>query len=135
VAPAERSVAERLAEALAHAASGIHGPKRLTVASLCRHAGISRNTLYRFYPDALQAIRRMQARTRMNAPQLATIRQLRAELAHAHALTHHLAGLVDHYVLAYRETQEQLLQRERELAELRRSRGSLPTGLRRTELT
>ncbi len=129
-------MAERIAQALAHAASRIHGPReRLTVASLCRHAGISRNTLYRFYPDALQAIRRMQARTRMNAPQLATIRQLRAELAHAHALTCHLATLVDHYLLAYRETQEQLLERERELAELRRSRASLPTGLRRTELT
>jgi hypothetical protein len=38
-------------------------------------------------------------------------------------------------VLAYREAQEQLLQRERELADLRRSRASLPTGLRRTELT
>ena len=136
MALAERSVAERVAEALLHAASGVHGPaERTTVASLCRRAGISRNTLYRFYPEALQAIRRMRGRTQVNAPQLATIRQLRTELAHAHTLTRHLAALVDHYVLAYRETQEQLLQRERELAELRRSRASLPTGLRRTELT
>jgi hypothetical protein len=71
----------------------------------------------------------------MNASQLATIRQLRAELAYAHTLTRHLAALVDHYALAYRETQERLLQRERELVELRRSRGSLPTGLRRMRLT
>jgi hypothetical protein len=69
----------------------------------------------------------------ISAP-LATIRQLRTELAQAHTLTDQLVALVDHYVLAYRETQEQLLQRERELAELRRSRGSLPTGLRRARL-
>lgn len=71
----------------------------------------------------------------MNAAPLATIRQLRAELAHAYRLTRQLAALVDHYVLAYRETQELLTQRDRELAELRRSRASLPTGLRRTGLT
>ena len=44
----------------------------------------------------------------MNLAPLITIRRLRVELAQAHTLTSQLVALVDHYALAYRETQEQL---------------------------
>jgi hypothetical protein len=46
-----------------------------------------------------------------------------------------LSALVDHYALAYGEAQELILRRHRELAELRRSRGSSPTPLRRSGVT
>ena len=123
-----RSVAHRVAAALADAAPGT------TVAALCRDAGISRNTLYRFYPEAVRAIRRLRGRPSMKTSGMTTIHQLRTQLAQAHRLSRQLVALVDHYVLVYREAQEQLQQRERELSELRRSRGSLPTGLRRARL-
>ena len=132
---AERSVAERIQEALAYAGSDTGGisAERPSVAALCRRAGISRNTLYRFYPEALHAIRRLRHRAEVNTAHVATIRRLRADLAGASTLSRHLATLVDHYAAAYQEARELLDQRDRELAELRRSRGSLPTVLRRKD--
>ena len=110
-------------------------PRRATVAAVCRQAGISRNALYRFYPEAIQRIRRLRQTQRANATDAATIRDLRAELARAHTLTRHLTALVDHYAAAHREAQELLARRDRELAELRRSRRSSPTVLRRWDVT
>lgn len=127
---AERSVAARIAEALA----SVDSAERVTVAAVCRQAGISRNALYRFHPEALQSIRHLQQTHRANATDGAMIRDLRAELAQAHSLTRHLTALVDHYAAACREAQELLARRDRELAELRRSRRSSPTALRRLEL-
>jgi hypothetical protein len=66
-----------------------------------------------------------------NATYVATIRRLRGDLTRASTLSRHLATLVDHYAAGYHEAQELLDQRDRELAEMRRSRGSLPTVLRR----
>jgi uncharacterized protein YlxW (UPF0749 family) len=53
----------------------------------------------------------------------ARFRRLRADLSEARELVAHLAALVDHYENAYRDSQDQLKLRERELAELRRSTG------------
>ena len=130
---AERSVAARIQAALAHAQThaGDTTAERASVAALCRRAGISRNSLYRYYPEAVQAIHRLQRGPDVNATHLATIRCLRAELTDASSLSRHLATLVDHYAAAYQETRDLLAQRDRELAEERRSRGSLPTALRR----
>jgi AcrR family transcriptional regulator len=136
-AACDRSVAERIKEALLDLEDRItaHPSERVTVASLCRRAGISRNTLYLFYPDALTAIRKLQDRTRQNVTDGVQLRHLRAELARANSLIEHLSALADHYARAYQEAQELISRRERELAELRRSRGSLPTALRRAGLT
>ena len=55
-----RSVAERLNEALADltrsaAAGKPHGA--VTAAALCRRVGVSRNSLYRYHPKVLEALR------------------------------------------------------------------------------
>lgn len=123
----KRSVAERVKAALEATA-----PESASIAAFCRHADISRNTLYRYYPDALDAIRR---RRRLQAPvpgsEGSTIHRLRSELKSMHAQAAKLASLVDHYYAAYREAQALLERRERELAEARRSAKSLPIALRR----
>jgi hypothetical protein len=130
----ERSLEERIEEALAHA-SLESSSERATVAALCRRAGISRTALYRLYPEAARSIRRLRERTQGRDEQVATIRRLRADLACANTLAGHLTALLDHYAGAYREIQELLARRDRELAELRRSSRSSPTALRRTRLT
>ena len=57
--------------------------------------------------------------------------QLRQEnVALRHKLAK-LAALVDHYYCAYRETQQLLARRERELAELRQRLDTRPVPLRR----
>jgi hypothetical protein len=127
---AERSAAARIDEALAR----VDPAERVTVTAVCRQAGISRNALYRFHPEALQRIRQLQQTHRPTATDVTTIRDLRAELTQAQALTRHLTALVDHYAAACREAHELLARRDRELAELRRSRRSSPTALRRLEL-
>lgn len=133
----EGSVAERIAAALARASErfATHPSERPTIAALSRSAGVSRNTLYRFYPEALATIRQWRARSPESATEHARIRHLRAELTRASTLVQHLSALLDHYARAYQEAQDLLSRRERELAELRRSRGSLPTALRRAGLT
>ena len=131
-----RSVAERLNEALAvlaRAGSEGKAPDRVTVAALCRCADVSRNTLYRYHPDVLEALRRQHRQQPSVAPDGlgATIRNLRSELTSLHSQLRQLAALVDHYYAAYREAQVLLERRERELAQLRRSAQSSPIALRR----
>ena len=134
--PAKRSVAERIKDALAVLAGSRSGGKPsdvMTVAALCRHAGISRNTLYRYYPDALEAIRRLRRQQQPAAPMetSVTIRSLRSEIQSLHAQLGKFAALVDHYHCAHREAQVLLERRDRELAQLRRSAKSSPIALRR----
>jgi AcrR family transcriptional regulator len=131
-----RSVAERLNEALAvlgRAGSGGEVQDRVTVAALCRRADVSRNTLYRYHPDALEALRELRRQQQSLAPgELGTtIRNLRSEVTSLHAQLRQVAALVDHYYAAHRETQELLERRDRELAQLRRSAQSSPIALRR----
>ena len=130
---AEGTVAARIQAALeqsaAKDATGTAEP--VTVASLCRHTGISRNTLYRHYPEALEAIRQLRDTPDSSAMHQPMIQRLRAELSTANTLASRLAALLDHYLAAYQETRDLLAQRERELAEERRSRGSMPAALRR----
>ena len=130
---AEGTVAARIQAALEQAAAdGEAGAvAQITVAALCRRAGISRNTLYRYYPEALEAIRQLRHQADANATDQPTIERLRTELTSANALVRHLGALLDHYLAAYQETRDLLAQRDRELAEERRSRGSMPAALRR----
>jgi Bacterial regulatory proteins, tetR family len=128
-------VAERLHEALAVMSNSgsAAGPRnRTTVAELCRRAGVSRNTLYRYYPDVLEAVRllhRQQQPTTAEAS--AARRDLRPEINSLRSQLSKLAALVDHYYAAYRETLALLERRDREVAELRRGLKSSPTQLRR----
>ncbi len=133
MAHAKGTVAARIQAALQETAAknAAGAAEQATVAALCRRAGISRNTLYRYYPEALEAIRQLRHRPDSNATEQPTIERLRAELSSVNTLTRHLVSLLDHYVVAYQETRDLLAQRDRELAVERRSRGSMPAALRR----
>lgn len=134
--PSARPVSERLNEALAVLSCSGSAAKphdRATVTELCRRAGVSRNTLYRYYPDVLEALRRLHRQQQRTTPGEASAasRDLRPELKSLQAQLSKLAALVDHYYSAYRETQALLERRDREVAELRRGLRSSPTQLRR----
>jgi len=126
------SSADRLRQALAAlTASTSDRPERLTVSALCELANVSRNSLYRYHPDVLRALREHQGREVSEAS--VRLRQaVDAQQAELIALRHQttkLAALVDHYYAAYREAQALLTRREQELAELRRRLESKPIRL------
>lgn len=118
-----RSIGERLTEALAVLSHSGSGPyDRATVAELCRRAGVSRNTLYRYHPNMLEALRRLQQQQGAVPEEAgAACRALRLELKSLQGQLAKLAALVDHFYGAYREAQVLLERRDREIAELRRS--------------
>jgi AcrR family transcriptional regulator len=128
------SKAERLRDALAALAhpSG-PGTSTLTVAALCRAAGISRNSLYRYHPQILEALHalRRQQRATGEAADCAEVRRLRAELGQMREQIPKLAALVDHYFAASTELRTLLERRDRELAELRRRLDSRPAPISR----
>ncbi len=122
------SPADRLKLALATLtarASDRH--ERVTVSALCQLANVSRNSLYRYHPDVLRALREHQ---RPDATDSGRTRNpgypQQAELAALRHQTTKLAALIDHYYAAYREAQALLGRREQELAELRRRLDSKP---------
>jgi AcrR family transcriptional regulator len=131
---AAQTVAERLNEAL----TGLTRPASdgdlqspATVAELCRRAGVSRNTLYRYHPNVLEALRRLHHQQGAVPEEAgAACRALRLELKSLQGQLAKLAALVDHFYGAYRESQVLLERRDREIAELRRSIKS-PIQLRR----
>jgi len=95
----------------------------VTVTELCRLAEVSRNSLYRDYPDVLNKFHQHQTQCR-KVPVSAIadrLRQLREENAVQRKQLAQLAALVDHYWLAYQEASGMLARRERELADLRRT--------------
>lgn len=123
------SSAERLRQALvALTASASGHPERLSVSSLCQLANVSRNSLYRYHPDMLRALREHQGRAvpgqRGRSP--TTIEAQQAELIVLRQQTKKLATLVDHYYAAFREAQALLARREQELAEFRKRLDSEP---------
>jgi AcrR family transcriptional regulator len=130
---AEGTVAARIQAALeqAGAENATGTADEVTVAAVCRRAGVSRNTLYRYYPEALEAIRQLRRRRNSTATEQPTIERLRAELNSANTLVRQVVALLDHYMAAYQEMRDVLAQRDRELADERRRRGSMPTALRR----
>jgi hypothetical protein len=93
----------------------------VTVTELCRLAGVSRNSLYRYHSPILKVLHEHQRCgskfTQAKARKSAVRRRaenigLRADIAK-------LAALVDHYYAADRETTVLLERRDRDLAELR----------------
>jgi AcrR family transcriptional regulator len=106
-----------------------HPEETVTVAGLCRVAGVSRNSLYRYHAPILKALRDYQR----HGPRFAHAKarksavQRRAENIGLHADIAKLAALVDHYYGAYRETASLLERRDRELAELRAKLQLRPT--------
>jgi len=126
---AARSSGDRLRQALVTlTASAPDHPERLTVSALCQLANVSRNSLYRYHPDVLSAVREHQGREVSDASvrlhQAGEAQQ--AELITLRQQTTKLAALVDHYYAAYREAQALLARREQELAELRKRLDSKP---------
>jgi hypothetical protein len=131
---ATASPANRLRQALAAltcSASPRHA--RVTVSALCQLARVSRNSLYRYHPDVLGSLREHQRmRARVIAPHSRnTVSPQQIELDTLREQVPKLASLVDHFYVAYRETQALLSRRERELAEMRRRLDSKPTRLAR----
>jgi AcrR family transcriptional regulator len=100
-----------------------------TVTELCRLAGVSRNSLYRYHTDILKALRKHQCR-RPSAAQSKAVRsdeQRRIENIALREQIATLAALVDHYYAAQREASTLLERRDRELAEMRRRLKLRPT--------
>jgi len=126
---------ERLKSALATMTETVlRQPVRLTVSELCRLAGVSRNTLYRYHAPILAALRHSQhpksARTRTRR----AAQRRRQENVRLHARVAQLAALVDHYFSAYCEATALLERRDRELAELRSKLPSKLTIVPRAQL-
>jgi hypothetical protein len=98
-----------------------------TVTTLCRLARVSRNTLYRFYPEIGVAVRLLRRRrTRGSRSRATVVRALRSKIGALRAQVTRLAALVDHYHAAAEELRLQLERRERKrvVPLLRARRGS-----------
>lgn len=96
-------------------------PPALTATTLCELAGISRNALYRYHPDVVQALHAAQQKHRPRSDgDRRAARQLRQDNAVLRERLAKLAALVDHYFAAWQETRQLLERRERELADVRR---------------
>jgi phosphoglycolate phosphatase-like HAD superfamily hydrolase len=100
--------------------SGI-SPPVLTATALCELAGISRNTLYRYHSDVVQALHETQQKYH---PRPVDDRRVASQLRQDNAVLRErlakLAALADHYFAAWQETRQLLQRRERELADVRR---------------
>ena len=97
-------------------------PDVLTATTLCQLAGISRNALYRYHPDVVQALHGVQRQHRCDpGPAKRAALQLHEENDALREQVTKLAALVDHYYAAWQESRTLLERRERELAEVRRN--------------
>ena len=83
--------------------------------------GISRNALYRYHPDVVQALHAAQQK---HSPRIDGDRQAAQRLRQDNAVLREqiarMAALVDHYFAAWQEIRLLLQRRDRELAESRR---------------
>jgi AcrR family transcriptional regulator len=114
-----RSIKSRLSDALSTLASAVPPVShRITVSNLCRVAGVSRNTVYRYYPDVVEAARRLNRRrgARRRSAQQHALRALRSELAVLRVQLAKLVTLVDHYHTEAEELRALLARRDRDLA-------------------
>ena len=93
----------------------------LTATALCDRAGISRNALYRYHPDVVQALHAAQQKHLRRPDDAGRAARLRRDNAALREQLTKLAALVDHYFAAWQETRLQLVRRDRELAEVRRA--------------
>lgn len=123
--------AQRLQQALTSVSAAGAGMAP-TATALCELAGVSRNALYRYHPDVLHALHRLQhQRRRAPVPVDRQVQQQLREQNDALRLqASQLAALVDHYFCAWRESAALLQRRERELADLLRKNRSRPVSIR-----
>ena len=116
--------AQRLREALTmmvRQRGGSASPPSLTATALCDLAGISRNALYRYHPDVVQALHAAHQKHLRHPDNAGRAARLRRDNAALREQLTKLAALVDHYFAAWQETRLQLERRDRELAEVRRA--------------
>lgn len=124
VDPSQRSAADRLRTALdemlrRRASGDAHGA--MTITALCQLAKVSRNALYRYHPEVLHELHRIQGQRRRDPdPDQRALLQLRNDNAALSEQVAKLAALVDHYFAAWQETRTLLERREREISELRK---------------
>ncbi len=118
--PTSRPAAQRLRDALVRLTAD-NTSEAPTASALCAIAGVSRNALYRYRPDILQELHKLQ-RQRHRDPGSArrALQQLRDEYKDLCQQVTNLASLVDHYFAAWQEASSMLQRRERELADLRK---------------
>lgn len=115
-----RRLQEALATMVRRQDNGI-SPPALTATALCELAGISRNALYRYHPDVVQALHEAQRKHRPRSDDhRRAARQLRQDNGVLREQLAKLAALADHYFATWQETRQLLERRERELAEVRR---------------
>ena len=100
---------------------GSASPPSLTATALCELVGISRNALYRYHPDVVQALHAAQQKHLRRPDDAVRAARLRRDNAALRKQLTKLAALVDHYFAAWQETRLQLERRDRELAEVRRA--------------
>lgn len=118
---AAQTPAQRLRDALQELASS-DAAEVPSATALCELAGVSRNALYRYHPDVLHELHKLQHRRHRHPIRTdQTEQRLRDENDELHLQVSKLAALVDHYFAAWQEASSALQRRERELAELRRS--------------
>jgi AcrR family transcriptional regulator len=129
------SAANKLRNALAvlvDGEPGAAGQRKATAAELCRIAGVSRNSLYRYHPTVVDRLRQYQQQHPVVKPSArGRPDPLKTEIARLRDQLSKLVTLVDHYYGAYCETRLLLQRRERELADLRRKLDSRPAVLAR----
>jgi hypothetical protein len=96
-------------------------PSALTATTLCELAGMSRNALYRYHPEVVQALHAAQQehRPRIDGDRQAAQRLRRDNVGLREQIAK-MAALVDHYFAAWQETRLLLQRRDRELAESHR---------------
>lgn len=113
---------QRLRQALAAIAED---DTKLTVSALSEKAGISRNALYRYHPDVLHQLHKLQRqRYREPSQDKCVLRRLRSENKALKLKLAGLVALVDHYFSAWQEASALLKRRENELAGLRKINNS-----------
>ena len=126
--PTRRGMAQaRLKQALETLSQRSQTPAApATVAELCQLAKVSRNSLYRYHTEILQALRKHHPRgpksAQAKAQKSAQLR--RSENVALREDISKLAALVDHYYAAFQESRVLLERRDRELAQLRRGLSS-----------
>src|ERR1700722_6166436 len=98
---ASKPVEQRLSEALStltEPAPSSRSQHRPTISTLCRCAGVSRNTLYRYYPAMADKVRRLRRqRGRARATRETVVKALRSEIVALRDQLAKLATLADHH--------------------------------------
>jgi hypothetical protein len=118
---ATKPVEQRLIDALSTFTNqSSRSQHRPTISRLCRCAGVSRNTLYRYYPAIADKVRRLRRQLgRAQATRESVVKALRSEVAALRDQLAKLATLADHYFAAAEEQRSLVARRDRELAALK----------------